>query len=827
MKKTNLILKTILLLFAFVFTITISKIVPNDKFEAYKLELDSLWEKIDSEQEYLIDITGNYTTEIIRHHNINLPGHSIVFQQENKIQQVHIFEYGDEFIGKYLKFADIDSNNTQELIFVSAKNFNAYLNIYSYNAETKELLSKERIKIDTIGRFNDKMDAINNFIATTGNNIYLDLQGSYSVQPRNIYKYNLDDKTFTKNRLNSLVTPEVKHFKYQKENYLLASYVRATGNTLSPTEAEMLRTSTDEDTLAIYEELKHLEYEYGDFSSYILLYDDNLNFAFEPIEFFGWTNFTKGVIVLIDNIPHIVAFTNAQMNEPENEKCKLVTVCNLKGEIIKQIPLLYNFTDIYTVKNRIIFYGEKTLFITDENLNPINEIENISFVQGFVDINNDKKNDFVAFSNNVLKIYSENLKLNATYKIEQEFAPYPEKFNFTTLQTDNKNSIVFNTRLFYYKFNYEQNKLAFFQYPFYATVFLLVFGFLFLNFRLNSKRLEKENIKLEQIVKERTKEIAIQKEEIQSQADELKAKNENLVELSEFKKLMTGTIIHDLKNPLSFIIGATKDKPIRQAGYNMLHIVLNILDINKAQATKLNLKIEKQNVEYLIKKAVEQVVYLAEQKNLAIEKIINKEFQINADKDLTIRILVNLLTNAIKFSHLNNKITINVTEKNKFAQIEVIDYGVGISQESIKDIFKEYTQIDAKKSGKIKSTGLGLTFCKIATEAQNAKIEVSSIPNEKTVFSLVFPIVSISAKKAEEKTVAENKNLLSEGERKNIKEVLLELKEIETYRATEIINLLNKIENSSENIKLWKQKITTAMFAMNDELYLKMIENEL
>lgn len=827
MEKSNIITKIAFALIALSFVILISKIVPKNQFEPYNLALDSVWEKKNDEQNYWININNSQKFEKIRHHNINIAGHSIEFHQGKKIQQVHIFEYGEKFIGNYLKLADIDSNSTQELIFVSAQNYVAYLNIFLYNTDKNKLIPIERVRIDTIKKFNNEMDAINNFIVTAGADIFLDLQGSYSVQPRNIYKYNFKNKELIKNRLNSLVSPQVQHFNYQNNNYLLATFVKSTGNTISPADARMLRTSKDKDTLAMYEKYKHLEYIYGDFSSYILLYNDSLKFAFEPIEFFAWTNFTKSVTVDIQNIPHIVAFTNAQMNEPDNQKCKLVTVCNLQGKIIKQIPLPHNYTDIFSVNEKVIFYGEKTLFITDANLNPINKIENITHAHGFTDIDNDKNQEFIAFTDNTLTIYSSDFERNATLKIEQEYTPYPEEYSFSTLQSDNKNSFIFNSHLFYYQFSYAKNNFAFLKYPFFIIVFLAAFGILFLVFHINLKRLEKENLKLEQTINDRTKEIANQKEEIQAQADELETKNKNLLELGKFKKLMTNTIIHDLKNPLNYIIGNTADKGIKQAGYNMLNIILNILDINKAQAAKLNVVIENCTITEIIENAVSQVEFLLDQKNISIEKIIEHNYNIKADNNLTVRILVNMLTNAIKFSPANNKITIQVEEQNEALKIDIIDYGKGISEENIKNLFKEYTQIEAKNSGKIQSTGLGLTFCKIAAEAQNAKIKVCSIPAVKTTFSIIFNIFAVSEKIENIEVEKRNIIILSDHEKQLLQPICLKLREIKIYQASEIMQLLNTIENSSNNIELWKQKLKIAMFTANNKLYNKLITNEL
>ena len=482
-------------------------------------------------------------------------------------------------------------------------------------------------------------------------------------------------------------------------------------------------------------------------------------------------------------------------------------------------------SDIFSENGNVVFYGEKTLFITDENLNPINEIKKIADAQGYVDINKDSKPEFLAFTDDILTVYSADFEVNAMFKIEQEFVPYPEEHSFATLQINGKDCFLYNTRLFYYLFSYKKNDIAIFKFPFYIAVFLFIYGILYLILRLNSKRLEKENLRLEQIVTERTKEIAMQKEEIETQANELESQNTNLRELSKFKELMTGTIIHDLKNPLSNIIANTKDKKIRQSGYNMLNIVLNVLDINKAKSTKLSVNFVNENVERLIENAVLQVEYIAEQKNLSFEKIIYKEFKINADKDLTIRILVNLLTNAVKFSPVNKKITIRATEQNGFVQIDVIDYGKGIPEENIQHLFKEYSQLEARNSGSLPSTGLGLYFCKIASEAQNAQIFVKSIVNRETCFSIAFPIVSVKSKTQKTKEKQTETVFLTEEEMQEIQPVIDQLKQTEIYKGSDILKILMKIDSKSENVTRWKEKIKSAAFASNNELYKKLLNN--
>jgi len=356
---------------------------------------------------------------------------------------------------------------------------------------------------------------------------------------------------------------------------------------------------------------------------------------------------------------------------------------------------------------------------------------------------------------------------------------------------------------------------------------LLSFAVLMLVSRINSKRLEKENLKLEQIVAERTKKIASQKEEIQLQANELEQKNKHLLELSKFKKLMTNTVIHDLKNPLNFIISNSNDKKIRQSGYTMLNIVLNVLDINKAQTTQLQPDIKNHSLSKLIENAISQVAFLAEQKNLTIEKLITHEYEIKADADLTVRILVNLLTNALKFSPLNSKITIRATQQDKLLKVDVIDYGKGIAADDLDVVFEEYSQIETKNSGNMPSTGLGLTFCKIAAEAQGIQLLASSIPQTETCFSLIFPLITVSDKVNDNESSDNTEGQLSNEERKMLQTILPKLQQTKLYEATEILRLLNTIENPTENISRWMQKLKTAMYASNTKLYKQLIENEL
>ena len=462
----------LLICIALVFTILSSRIVPYKYFEPYHLELDSIWNKEANDQEYMVDINNDSVPDLIRHHKINQSGHSLEFRHDNKLHVIYIFQENEFFISKFLYFADIKQDHSSEIIFISAVGNMAYLNILEYNAKKQLLSPVEKIKIDSISYFNSVPDIVNNCIVSSQSGIYFDLTAGYSVQPRNIYKYKLADRSLSKTKLNSIVNTKLELLNFKRQEFLLAKNVKATGNTISHEESESLKNSTNKDTLEMYESVKHLEYSYGDFASYILLYN-KLDFAFKPVEFFGWTNYTKSEFLNINSIPHIIAITNTEKGDKSN---KLITVCNLLGEIVKQIPMPYDFTDVFTDNDNIVFYGNKTLYLYSNNLEPKKEIPHITYAGGFFDINHNNKDEFIAFEDNRMVVFSDGFKHKTTFDIAQEFAPSPGQNGISTLQMNGKSCFLYNTRLFYYLFSYSQNHYVFLKYPFYVFIICLLVG---------------------------------------------------------------------------------------------------------------------------------------------------------------------------------------------------------------------------------------------------------------------------------------------------------------------------------------------------------------
>ncbi|MBN4049709.1 tetratricopeptide repeat protein [Bacteroidales bacterium AH-315-N07] len=197
-----------------------------------------------------------------------------------------------------------------------------------------------------------------------------------------------------------------------------------------------------------------------------------------------------------------------------------------------------------------------------------------------------------------------------------------------------------------------------------------------------------------------------------------------LKELENFKESMTGMIVHDLKNPLNSIIGFAKQQPdkstmdiISQSGKQMLNLVMNILDIQKFEDAEVKLDLSSNSVNSVVEDALKQVEVLIKQKGLIIYNHIGQNLQANFDFEIISRVIVNLLTNAIKYTLSGGTITLDASRDKELIKILIADTGLGISPEQLDKVFDKFSQMDAKKSGQTRSTGLGLTFCKMVIEA--------------------------------------------------------------------------------------------------------------
>ncbi len=305
--------------------------------------------------------------------------------------------------------------------------------------------------------------------------------------------------------------------------------------------------------------------------------------------------------------------------------------------------------------------------------------------------------------------------------------------------------------------------------------------------------------------------------------------------LTNFRQELIQMVIHDLKVPLNAIIHLAKTKrslvdssgSISNYARQMLDHVSNILDINKLEEVELKLRQGTHDILNMIRESVKDMQILCEGKNLSIDIFSSGRYIVKCDKELIKRVVENLLSNAIHHSPVNGKIIVTLKQlSDERTTVSVADEGPGIPGNLQTHIFGKFYS-GANSHTKV-STGLGLTFCKLALEAHNQKITVKSEPGEGAEFTFTLEIVH-SKKETnldEDRGIKKGSFNFSKHENDLIQACINQLRDIPIYRTSEIFTILNTLERSDyQNVRRWIAEMQDAVFTCNEEYYNKLKKN--
>ncbi|GIV17444.1 MAG: hypothetical protein KatS3mg022_2879 [Armatimonadota bacterium] len=215
-------------------------------------------------------------------------------------------------------------------------------------------------------------------------------------------------------------------------------------------------------------------------------------------------------------------------------------------------------------------------------------------------------------------------------------------------------------------------------------------------------------------------------------------------------------IIHDLRSPLTNVL--TGLQTLRQMRENrmdeseqelldmalissnrMLTLINSLLDLPRLEHRKMPVHTRDVSVDELVNNSLAVVAMWAAQNRVQI--VYEADPQVStviADPDITMRVLVNLLSNALKYSPPDSTITIRTrASEGGTVTFSVTDQGPGIPPEWVDKVFDKYAQVEARKEGA--STGLGLTFCQLAVEAQKGRIWIESELGKGTTVLFTLP----------------------------------------------------------------------------------------
>jgi signal transduction histidine kinase len=249
--------------------------------------------------------------------------------------------------------------------------------------------------------------------------------------------------------------------------------------------------------------------------------------------------------------------------------------------------------------------------------------------------------------------------------------------------------------------------------------------------------------------------IRKQTDEIQQQLRELEIQNEKLHGLSEERAKLIGLVSHDLKGPFNRIFAlvnlmelsypnAPADQKeflgkIQHISADGLAMVRNLLDKRRVEERGIDLVPEMVNVANVISSFVRSYQTVADKKQIQLHVQTPEEIIIESDKLYLLRIIENLLGNAIKFSPKGKNVWVTVTGEPFGAIITVKDEGPGISEEDQKNLYQNYMRLSARPTGGESSTGLGLSIVKEIVDKMKGTIKCESKLGEGTSFSISLP----------------------------------------------------------------------------------------
>jgi signal transduction histidine kinase len=239
--------------------------------------------------------------------------------------------------------------------------------------------------------------------------------------------------------------------------------------------------------------------------------------------------------------------------------------------------------------------------------------------------------------------------------------------------------------------------------------------------------------------------------ELETARDELARRNEEL----QLKKTLAQSLVHDLKSPLSAVLGNLdllrhrSDAPLhymidrsKQGAQRMLQMILDLLDVERLEEGRMKPAIGRVDLTELARASAEEAETRAAQREIEIVLGGSGAVWAEADPVLTRRVIDNLLANALSYSPKGGFVELRVGYRQEGAEIVVTDQGAGVPEHLREHVFDKYAQVDTSEMGSSVNRGLGLTFCRLAVEAQGGSIWIEATPAGGACFRTVLPSIA-------------------------------------------------------------------------------------
>ena len=250
---------------------------------------------------------------------------------------------------------------------------------------------------------------------------------------------------------------------------------------------------------------------------------------------------------------------------------------------------------------------------------------------------------------------------------------------------------------------------------------------------------------LETKVKERTRELVVANQELQQA-------NLKIREADRLKSEFLANMSHELRTPMNAIIGFTRlvqrkaadVLPLKQrenlekveiSAKQLLALINDILDLSKIEAGKMNLSIMPFDLASLVEACFATVEPIVKRNRVRLVKEVSENLpEVLSDQDKLNQIIINLMSNALKFTE-EGEVKLSAVLEDSLLKIAVSDTGIGIPSDALKYIFDEFRQVDRKQE-KREGSGLGLAIARRSVEMLGGEISAVSEPGQGSTFTL-------------------------------------------------------------------------------------------
>ncbi len=261
-------------------------------------------------------------------------------------------------------------------------------------------------------------------------------------------------------------------------------------------------------------------------------------------------------------------------------------------------------------------------------------------------------------------------------------------------------------------------------------------------------------------------------EDVKQAKMEAEAASKAAEKANEAKSAFLSTVSHELRTPLTSVLGFAKiirkrldekifpivnhtdaktEKTVAQISENLqvvisegerlTHLINDVLDLAKIEAGKMEWNQENVSLPEVAERAIAATTSLFDQKSLKLIKEIDPDLpEITGDKDKLIQVMINLISNSVKFTN-KGSVTCKVFCKKNELVVSIADTGIGIAPEDFSAVFEQFKQVGGDTlTDKPKGTGLGLPICKEIVEHHGGRIWLESQPGKGSTFSFAIPL---------------------------------------------------------------------------------------